>query len=166
MRSGPWNLLILRNTGNVLFNNLLSNLVNIWVLIRDSIWIMYGRSYSFHEWTAGSTDGNHFSGNEFISLLIFKRRKPLTCFRVKHRSSQITNLMSENNRILLISITSKLYPCCNQELHWLPIEYRVVFIKINLVTFKCLHDSAPCHLQERLETHKPARSLRALSRLR
>ena len=69
----------------------------------------------------------------------------MTGFRVKHRSSQITNLMSENN----------IYPCSNQELHWLPIEYRVVFIKINLVTFKCLHDSAPCYLQERLETHKP-----------
>ena len=72
--------------------------------------------------------------------------------------------MSENNRILLNSIKSTLYPCSNQELHWLPIEYRVVSIKINLLIFNCLHDSAPCHLQEGLETHKPARSLRALFR--
>ena len=95
--------------------------------------------------------GISFPAMNLLVCLIFKRRKPLTGFRVKHRSSQITNQMSENNRILLISITSALYPCSNQELHWLPIEYRVVFININLLTFKCLHDSTPCHLQERLE---------------
>lgn len=77
MRGGPWNLLILRNTGNVLFNNL----VNIWVLIGGSFWIMYGRSYSFHEWIAESTDGNQFSaGNEFISLFNFQAKETFDGF--------------------------------------------------------------------------------------
>ena len=48
------------------------------------------------------------------------------------------------------------------ELHWLPVEYRILF-KINLLTFKCLHDSAPCYLEELLETYKPTRSLRSSS---
>ena len=37
MHGGLWNFFILRNTGNVLFNNP----VNIWVLIRGSILLMY-----------------------------------------------------------------------------------------------------------------------------
>ena len=49
-----------------------------------------------------------------------------------------------------------------QELHWLPIEYRILFT-INLLPFKCLHDSAPCYLQEPSDTYKPARSLRSSS---
>ena len=69
---------------------------------------MYGRSYSFPEWIAESTDGNQFSGNEFISLFNIQTKETFDLFPVKHRSSQITNLMSENNRILLISIMSTL----------------------------------------------------------
>ena len=80
MRGGPWNLLILRNTGNVLFNNLRSSLVNIWVLIRGWMWIMYGRSYSSHEWIAESTDGNQFSGNEFISLFNIQTKETFDGF--------------------------------------------------------------------------------------
>lgn len=76
MRGGPWNLLILRNTGNVLFNNL----ANIWVLIGGSFWIMYGRSYSIHEWIAESTDGNQFSGNEFISLFNIQTKETFDGF--------------------------------------------------------------------------------------
>ena len=49
-----------------------------------------------------------------------------------------------------------------QELHWLSVEYKIIF-KINLLTFKCLHDAAPSYLQELLETYKPARSLRSFS---
>ena len=51
-----------------------------------------------------------------------------------------------------------------QELHWLPVEYRIIF-KINLLTFKCLHDAVPSYLLERLETCKPARSLCSFSAL-
>ena len=87
MRGGPWNLLILRNTGNVLFNNLRSNLVNIWVLIRGSMWIKYGRR--FHEWIAESTDGNQFSGNEFISLFNIQPKE--TFDRFPGQTSIFTN---------------------------------------------------------------------------
>ena len=43
------------------------------------------------------------------------------------------------------------------ELHWLPVEHRIIF-KINLCTFKCLHNLAPPYLQELLELYKPART--------
>ena len=89
MSGGPWNLLILRNTGNVLFNKLRSNLVNIWVLIRGSMWIKYGRSYSFHEWIAETTDGNQFSGNEFISLFNIQTKE--TFDRFPGQTSIFTN---------------------------------------------------------------------------
>ena len=89
MLGGPWNLLILRNTGNVLFNNLRSSLVNIWVLIRGSMWIKYGRSYSFPEWIAESTDGNQFSGNEFISLFYMQTKE--TFDRFPGQTSIFTN---------------------------------------------------------------------------
>ena len=51
-----------------------------------------------------------------------------------------------------------------QELHWLPVEYRIIF-KINLLTFKCLHNAVPSYLLERLETYKPATSLCSFSAL-
>ena len=47
-----------------------------------------------------------------------------------------------------------------QELHWLPVEYRIEF-KINLLTFKCLHDMAPIYLRELLHVYTPKRLLRS-----
>ena len=45
-----------------------------------------------------------------------------------------------------------------QQLHWLPVEYRIMF-KINLLTFKCLHDMAPIYLRELLHVYTPKRLL-------
>ena len=49
-----------------------------------------------------------------------------------------------------------------QELHWLPVEQRIIF-KINLLTFKCLNNLAPSYLSELLVLHKPTRTLRSSS---
>ena len=45
-----------------------------------------------------------------------------------------------------------------QQLHWLSVEYRIMF-KINLLTFKCLHDMAPIYLRELLHVYTPKRLL-------
>ena len=47
-----------------------------------------------------------------------------------------------------------------KKLHWLPVEYRIQY-KINLLTFKCVHDLAPSYLIDLLEPYVPERSLRS-----
>ena len=49
-----------------------------------------------------------------------------------------------------------------RELHWLPIEYRIIF-KINLMTFKILHNTAPKYLKQLLHNYRPTRCLRSSS---
>ena len=47
-----------------------------------------------------------------------------------------------------------------KHLHWLPIKQRIEF-KINLITYKALHDQAPSYISELLEPYEPTRSLRS-----
>ena len=49
-----------------------------------------------------------------------------------------------------------------KELHWLPVDQRVVF-KVLLLTYKALHDEVPVYLKELLHWHVPSRSLRSSS---
>uniref|UniRef100_A0A3B1ISB8 Reverse transcriptase domain-containing protein n=1 Tax=Astyanax mexicanus TaxID=7994 RepID=A0A3B1ISB8_ASTMX len=49
-----------------------------------------------------------------------------------------------------------------QQLHWLPISYRINY-KILLLTFKALHSLAPPYLSDLLQVAKPARNLRSSS---
>jgi len=51
------------------------------------------------------------------------------------------------------------------ELHWLPVEYRIIF-KILLITFKVLSGLAPNYLEDILEPYVPRRTLRSMSKLR
>ena len=46
-----------------------------------------------------------------------------------------------------------------KDLHWLPVELRIVF-KINLLTYKCLHNLAPKYLTDLLAVYSPGRTLR------
>ena len=50
-----------------------------------------------------------------------------------------------------------------KNLHWLPIHFRIEY-KINLLTYKCLHGSAPSYLAELLEVYAPSRSLRSFDK--
>ena len=50
------------------------------------------------------------------------------------------------------------------ELHWLPVEKRIIF-KILLLTYKALHSQAPIYISELLVPYKPARTLRSSSAL-
>ena len=47
-----------------------------------------------------------------------------------------------------------------QELHWLPVEQRIIF-KILLMTFKCLNGIAPSYLSDLVTRHIPRRNLRS-----
>ena len=47
-----------------------------------------------------------------------------------------------------------------RSLHWHPISKRIDY-KIMLLTFKCIHDSAPTYLQELVQLYEPAHSLRS-----
>ena len=47
-----------------------------------------------------------------------------------------------------------------KRLHWLPVQSRLIF-KILLLTYKCLHSTAPNYLCETLEKYLPPRNLRS-----
>ena len=49
-----------------------------------------------------------------------------------------------------------------RELHWLPVEQRVVF-KILLLTYRALHGMAPVYLQDLLVPYTPTRTVRSSS---
>jgi hypothetical protein len=49
-----------------------------------------------------------------------------------------------------------------ENLHWLPIHYRVQY-KVLLYVFKALKQEAPLYLEELVNIYKPARSLRSES---
>ena len=51
-----------------------------------------------------------------------------------------------------------------QELHWLPVQYRIDY-KIALLTFKALNGMAPSYLAELLTRYIPSRKLRSSSGL-
>ena len=43
---------------------------------------------------------------------------------------------------------------CLEELHWLPIQYRINFKAITLI-FRCIHGLAPSYLEELIILKKP-----------
>ena len=43
-----------------------------------------------------------------------------------------------------------------KDLHWLPVKYRIQY-KINLMTYKCLNNLAPCYLRGLLQYKTPGR---------
>ena len=50
-----------------------------------------------------------------------------------------------------------------QDLHWLPVEQRIIF-KILLLTFKAINNIAPLYITELFEPYVPSRSLRSSSK--
>jgi hypothetical protein len=51
-----------------------------------------------------------------------------------------------------------------ESLHWLPIQYRIMF-KILTLTYRCLNGSAPSYLSQLLSPYNPPRSLRSSDQL-
>ena len=50
-----------------------------------------------------------------------------------------------------------------KELHWLPIQQRIIY-KILTLTYKTLNSDAPMYLKDLLQRYKPARNLRSASK--
>ena len=78
----------------------------------------------------------------------------------QHLISRLQRIQNQAARIV----------CCIQKfdhiqpvlksLHWLPIPARIEY-KILLLTFKCVHGTAPVYLSQLIEIYQPARSLRS-----
>ena len=49
------------------------------------------------------------------------------------------------------------------DIHWLPIPLRICY-KINLLTFKCLHELGPPYLKNLLPPYQPERNLRSATK--
>ncbi len=73
--------------------------------------------------------------------------------RVQNAAAQLVKDTRKYDHITLVLI----------ELHWLPVEKRIVF-KILLLTFKCLHGLAPSYLSD-LIVKKPSLDLRSDNQL-
>ena len=92
---------------------------------------------------------------------------PITLYYMVCPSNCIQKLQSVLNAAArLLTYTSKydhITPVL-AELHWLPVEKRIIF-KILLLTYKALHSQAPTYISELLVPYKPARTLRSSSAL-
>ena len=65
--------------------------------------------------------------------------------------------------VLRIKISEHLHMSPHlSELHWLPVHYRVLY-KINLLSFKCVHNMAPSYLSKHIRIYAPVRTLRSKS---
>ena len=49
-----------------------------------------------------------------------------------------------------------------QELHWLPIQYHIIF-KILLLVYKSMNGASPSYLAQKLHYRSPTRSSRSVS---
>ena len=65
----------------------------------------------------------------------------------------------QNVAARIVALTPK-HEHISQELHWLPIEQRIIF-KILLMTFKCLNGIAPSYLSDLVTRYIPRRNLRS-----
>ena len=50
-----------------------------------------------------------------------------------------------------------------QELHWLPVRFRIDY-KIAILVFKCLNNLAPVYIKNLIESYQPSRNLRSSSK--
>ena len=78
----------------------------------------------------------------------------------KIRQALTTKLQVVQNNAARVIAKKKSYQSIREkrkDLHWLPVEYRIKY-KINLMTYKCLHNLAPCYLSDLLQYKVPARN--------
>ena len=80
----------------------------------------------------------------------------------KYQIDKIEKLQNFAAKVVLSkSIYERVTPCL-LELHWLPVSFRIDYIKA-VLTFKCLNGLAPKYLSNLIEEHKPMRNLRSSS---
>jgi len=72
--------------------------------------------------------------------------------RIQHAAARV--VLYQHSRTFPLSSNELL-----KQLHWLPIEWRIRFIKLATMTFKALHTDHPPYLSDLLQHHEPKRSL-------
>ena len=84
------------------------------------------------------------------------------------RSIQIVCSAFRKHWLELLCISARIalhsHPALLQNLHWLPIEWRIRF-KLATLAYKALHTGQPPYLAELLRLHEPVRTLRSSSSL-
>ena len=78
--------------------------------------------------------------------------------------SRLQRIQNTAARILTLSQRSCHITPILKELHWLPVEYRIVF-KVLLIVFKSMNNVAPLYISELLEKYVPCRTLRSENKL-
>lgn len=78
----------------------------------------------------------------------------------KRMLSKLQRVQNSAARIVAKSTRRQHITPVLQDLHWLPIEYRIQY-KILMLTFKALHSEAPMYIQELLEERRSVRALRS-----
>jgi hypothetical protein len=82
----------------------------------------------------------------------------------KHLTNKLQRIQNHAARIVTrINKYDHVQPTL-KSLHWLPISSRIDF-KILLLTFKCIHGTAPAYLSKLIQPYKPSRSLRSADQL-
>jgi hypothetical protein len=78
----------------------------------------------------------------------------------QHRLQKLQLIQNNAARLILRKRASDHVTPMLKELHWLPLEYRIMF-KILLVTFKSLNGIAPAYISDLIKPYMPQRSLRS-----
>ena len=73
--------------------------------------------------------------------------------RLQHVQNQLARLVTKSSPF------TRIIPLLSS-LHWLPVRFRILF-KINLLTYKTLHEKQPVYLHSMLSASIPSRSLRS-----
>ena len=103
------------------------------------------------------------TGSSPVEVLIFFQASLRNCKNCDHNCD---HQRLQNTAARLIKGAKKndhIIPIL-EELHWLPIRYRIQF-KILLLVYKCLHGLAPQYLIELIKLRCPPRILRSSNRL-
>lgn len=82
----------------------------------------------------------------------------------QYLTRRIQNVFNCAARLIMLSNKYDHVTPILMELHWLPVDYRIIF-KILLLTYKVLNGKAPDYLVALLEPYVPRRNLRSSSRL-
>ena len=99
----------------------------------------------------------------FIGLLPFALMRLGLRMKSKLQREREGNWIDDGARIILCGRKHDHVTPLLRELHWLPVEQRIIF-KILFFTFKALNNLCPSYISDLLETYKLIRSIRSSSR--
>ena len=77
---------------------------------------------------------------------------------------QIQRLQNSAARVITLSRKSTHITPILRELHWLPVNYRIIY-KLMLFVFKSLNGAAPAYIDDLLQLYHPSRNLRSSNKL-